>query len=78
MICNIASIVSPVILFFPDGEKKQYDNGKAAAQEEEFVIESIYPEGGTIVLKGHYAENRDWIKEQIERTGVEPNLFDGV
>ena len=78
MICNIEKVVSPVVLVFPDGEKKQFENGKAAAVEKDFIVESIYAEGGSVVVKGKYAEVTDWIKEQVEKTGVEPNLFDGV
>lgn len=77
----IEKVVSPVVLVV-NSEKKQYENGKAAAAEQNFIVESICAEGGTIVVKGKYAENTgadmDWIKEQVQRTGVEPNLFDGV
>lgn len=78
MICNIEKVISVVVIIFPDSEKKQYENGKAVAVESNFVVESICAEGGTIVVKVKYAEDTDWIKEQVERTGVEPNLFDGV
>lgn len=77
MTFNIKQIVSPVVLVV-NGEKKQYENGKAAAVEKNFVVESICAEGGTIVVEGRYADDTDWIREQVERTGVEPNLFDGV
>ncbi len=77
MICNIEKVISPVVLVI-NGEKKQYENGKAAPVEKDFVVESICAEGGTTVVKGKYAEDTDWIKEQVERTGVEPNLFDEV
>lgn len=79
LILAIEKIVSPVILVFPDGEKKQCENGKAVAECGGFAVESICADGGTVVIKLQKAEeDTDWIKEQIERTGVEPNLFDGV
>lgn len=79
LILAIEKVVSPVVLVFPDGEKKEFKNGKEAVLDSGFAVESICADGGTVVIKLQKVEEEtDWIKEQIEKTGVEPNLFDGV
>jgi hypothetical protein len=49
----IKKVVSPIVLIFPYGERKQYKNGKetASALDGRFIIESICAEGRTIVVK---------------------------
>lgn len=79
LILAIEKVVSPVVFIFPNGERKEFKCGKEAAIDSGFAVESICADGGTVVIKlKKVEEDTDWIKEQIERTGVEPNLFDGV
>jgi hypothetical protein len=46
--------------------------------ENRYVVRELRAVEGTVVIILQNADETDWIKEQTEKTGVEPNLFDGV
>ena len=78
---EIRKITSLVELVFPDGEKRQFENGVEACSaviENRYVVRELRAVEGTVVIILQNADETDWIKEQTEKTGVEPNLFDGV
>lgn len=60
-----------------DGERKEFSSGKEIKLDGKYSVKSISAENNAVVVSLE-AINNDWIKEQVEMTGVEPNLFDGV
>ena len=79
---EIEIIISPVELAFPNGDKKRFENGAgacAAVFEKRYVVKEMKAVNSTVVIVLKYLdEDTNWIKEHTARTGVEPNLFDGV
>jgi hypothetical protein len=76
---EIRKITSLVELVFPDGEKRQFENGAEACSvvfESRYVVKEIKAVDATVEIYLQYVkEDMDWVNAQA---GGEPNLFDGV
>lgn len=45
---TIEKVVSPVVLLFPDGEKKELKCGKEAVLDNGFAVGAVCADGGTL------------------------------
>lgn len=79
---EIGKITSPVELIFPDREKRRFNNGAGVCSvvfERRYVVKEINVVDATVEIYLRFVEeDMDWVNEQTEKTGVEPNLFDGA
>ena len=67
----IEKILSPVILVFPDGTRREYQNGKAAAEaifDQKYSIDSLKAFDNIILiqLKKQVSPNIRWVGEEAE------------
>lgn len=83
---NVLSLIAGNVTCVLNGNKDTFASGKEALEnlDGKYIIRSIYAEDNAVFLVLERDEatdndmNADWVKEHIEKYGVEPSLFDGA
>lgn len=83
---NVLSLIAGTVTCVVNGNRESFASGKKALEnlDGKYIIKSIYAEDSTVFVvleKDETVANdmdADWVKEHIEKYGVEPNLFDGA
>lgn len=83
---KILSLITGGMVCIVNGDKKIFASGKEALEnlDGKYIIKSINAEDNAVFLVLEKDEtvandmNAHWVKEHIEKYGVEPNLFDGA
>lgn len=83
---NILNLITGTVTCVLNDNKDTFASGQEAQEklDGKYIIKAIYAEDNAVFLVLEKDEaiandmNADWVKEHIEKYGVEPNLFDGV